>query len=113
MRGRKRKTVQDSDDGQVVGPLMKQAWVILPRLGDDAEVEGEWRQRMVDALEIVNAERHAMRTQLEGIRQAWEATNIKRSSIGGQLSNLNHGLEYLAGILWKRMVAARGGPAGG
>ena len=61
---------------------------------------------MVDALEIANTERHMMQTQLEGVHQAWEATNIERSSIRGQLVGLNCGLEYLAGISWKRMVAA-------
>ena len=56
---------------------MKREQVTLPRPGDDAEVEDEWRQRVVDTLEITNAEWHAMWTQLEGVRQAWEATTIE------------------------------------
>ena len=55
-RGRKCKMVQDSDDGWVVGPSMKWARVALPRLGEGAGVENEWRQHIVDVLEIANAE---------------------------------------------------------
>jgi hypothetical protein len=48
-----------------------------------------WRQGIVDALEIVNAERHAMQTQLEGVCLAWEAANIELCLIRGQLVGLN------------------------
>ena len=65
-------------------------------------MEDEWRQHVVDALEIANAERHTMRTQLEGVRQAWEVANIELCSMGGQLGGINWGLEYLARMVWKR-----------
>ena len=58
--GQKCKMVRDSDDGWVTGPLMKQERVALPRLGEVAEVEDEWRHRIVDVLEITNVERHTM-----------------------------------------------------
>ena len=76
-------------------------------------MEDEWRQCVVDALEIANAEWHAIRTQLEGVFQAWEAANIELCSIGGQLGGINRGLKYLAGMAWKKYMAKRGGLASG
>ena len=76
-------------------------------------MEDEWRQRVVDTLEIVNVERHAMRTQLEGVHQGWEAANIELCSMGGQLRGINWGLEYLARMVWKRYAAKHGRLASG
>ena len=67
----------------------------------------------MDALEITNAERHAMRTQREGVFQAWEAANIEFRSIGGQLEGINWVLKYLARMAWKRYAAKQGGLASG
>ena len=72
-------------------------------------VEDEWRQHIVNVLEIANAEWHVMRTQLEGVHQAWEVTNIELRSIGGQLGGINWGLEYLARMVWKRYAASQRG----
>ena len=49
-----------------------------------------------------------MRTQLEGVHQAWEATNIELRSIGGQLGGISQELEYLAGMAWKRYTVTWG-----
>ena len=65
----------------------------------------------MDTLEITNAEQDVMWMQLKGIRQAWEATNIKLRSIGGQLGGINWALEYLTRMAWKRYAATQGGLA--
>jgi len=49
-----------------------------------------------------------MWAQLKGVRQAWEAANIKLFSIGGQLGGLNRGLEYLTRMVWKRYTVTQG-----
>ena len=86
-------------------------WVRAASLkqGESADIKDEWRQRIVDALEILNAEQQAMQTQLEGVCQAWEAANIELRSIGAQLGGINRGLEYLAGMAWKRYAVTLGG----
>ena len=48
-------------------------------------VKHEWKQHVMNALEIANAEHHAMRMQLEGIHQAWEATNVELHAVRAQL----------------------------
>ena len=98
----------DLDDEQVMGPSTKWARATLPKQGESAEIKDEWRQHLVDMLEIVNAEHHMMWTQLEGVCQAWDAMNIKLCSIGSQLGGSNQGLQYLAGMVWKRYAVTQG-----
>ena len=89
--------------------MLKRVRATLPKRGKSAEIKDEWRQHVVDALEIANAEHHVMQTQLEGVCQAWEAVNIELCSIGGQLGGINWGLEYLSGMVWKRYAGSRRG----
>jgi len=96
-----------------MGPSTKWVRVASPRQGKSATVEDKWRQHIVDALETANTEWHAMQTQLEGVRHAWEAANIKLCLIGGQLRGINQGLGYLARMAWKRYTMTRRGLAGG
>ena len=59
-RGRKWKGAINPDDERVAGPLAKHIKVALPRRDGSADIKDEWRQRVVDTLEIVNTERHTM-----------------------------------------------------
>ena len=72
--------MEDLEDERVGGPSSKWTRAALPRQGESVDVEDEWRHRIVDMLEISNAEHHAVWTQLEGIRRR---------------------IEYLAGMAWK------------
>ena len=62
----------------------------------------------MDALEILNMEHHMMWSQLEGVRQAWEAANVELHSIGGQLRGISQEIEYLTRMAWKRYAATQG-----
>ena len=91
-----------------MGPSLKQVRATLLKQGKSVDIKDEWRQCIVDALEILNAEQHVMQTQLEGVHQAWEAVNVKLHSIGGQLRGISWGLEYLARMAWKRYTVTWG-----
>ena len=76
--GRKRRIVFDSDEDCGAGPsLRKKARVASPKWGNSKEDPSEWLERIIDALEIANVERHGGRTQLEGVHQGLEATNAE------------------------------------
>ena len=77
------------------------------------DVKDKWRQHIVDALEILNVEHHAMRTQLEGVSQAWEAEKLELHSVGAQLGGIHQGIEYLARMVWKRHAVSHGNLASG
>jgi len=74
-----------------MGPSTKQVRVALPRRGESATIKDEWRQHVVDVLEIANAEWHMMQTQLKGVHQAWEAANIELRSIMASSGGLTGG----------------------
>ena len=67
--GRKHKVVLNLAEEQNTGlSSKKKTQVALPqRLGNSEAKVNEWRQCIVDVLEIVNVECHAARTQLEGL----------------------------------------------
>ena len=98
---------------RVAGPSTKRVRVTSPSQGKSATVEDDWRQCVVDTLEITNTEWHAMQTQLKGVHQVWEAANIELCSIRGQLRGINWELEYLARMVWKRYMATQGGLVSG
>ena len=59
-RGCKWKGAIDPGDEQVTGPLAKHIKVALPRRDGSADIEDEWRQWVVDTLEIANVEQCMM-----------------------------------------------------
>ena len=85
-----------------MGLSNKQVRVASPRQGEGATVEDEWKQCIVDMLEISNTECHALQMQLKGILQAWDATNVELRSAGAHLGGIHQGVEYLTGMAWKR-----------
>ena len=63
-------------------------------------------ERIIDALEIANAECHGVRTQLEGVRQGLEAANAEQQRMRGQLKGLCNALEYIAGLAYKAYIGS-------
>ena len=57
MRGKKCQIVLDTDKEGVAGPSTKKAQAALPKQGSDVKESREWREHVVDVLEVANAER--------------------------------------------------------
>jgi len=74
------------------------------RQGNGEDKINEWRQRIVDALEIVNVECHAARTQLEGLRKVLNVTNIERHVMQVQLEGICTAFEYVAGLAYNAYI---------
>ena len=106
-RGRKRRIIFNSDEDRSAGPSSKKkARVASPKQGNSEEDSTEWLERIMDALEIANVERHRVRTQLEGIRQGLEAANAERQRMRGQLEGLCNALEYIASLAYKAYIGS-------
>jgi len=71
MWGWKQQVVLNTDN-EHVGPSLKKARVALPWQNIHADRDNRWRQRIVDALEVANAEYHTIWTWFEGVERALE-----------------------------------------
>ena len=60
MRGHKWKVMPGLGKEQVAGPSTKWARVASPRHSKSTDIGDEWRQQVIDVLEIVNVEQHTM-----------------------------------------------------
>jgi len=56
MQGCKQKVMPGLVKEQVMGPSTKWARVASPRCGESTDIGDEWRQWVMDVLEIVNVE---------------------------------------------------------
>jgi len=52
-------------------------------------------------------ERHAIRTQLEGLREVLDVANVEHHSIQVQLEGICNAFEYVAGLMYKAYIGSR------
>ena len=86
--------------------MKKKAQVASPKWGNSKEDSTEWLERIVDALEIANAEHHGVWAQLEGVLQGLEAANAEQQRMRGQLEGLCNALEYISGLAYKAYIGS-------
>ena len=56
MRGWKCWVIPDMDEEKGAGPSVKKAQTALPKQGSKVENQREWREHVVDTLEVANME---------------------------------------------------------
>ena len=108
-QGRKRKIAVDEDEERDAGAsFKKKTRVASPRRhGNSKDEINKWRQHIVDVLEIANVERHAARTQLEGLQEVLNVANIEQHVMWVQLEGICTTFKYVAGLTYKVYIRSR------
>ena len=70
------------------------------------DIEDEWRQHVVDMLEIANTEQCGLWMQLKGLHQGVEAANMVCHIIRTQLKGMCNTLKYISRISYKVYIVS-------